>query len=185
MSVVNAPPRRRIDVDRLFHAVCLIVPLLALVLFFLYPLATVAVQSITHPDGQIGFDNYVRILGTPGFWTAAINSLTMSIAATIAALVLGLVVACAVHRCRVPGRLLLIGVVSLPLLAPSLVQGLGLIFLLGRNGVVNRMTGLEIEIYGFWGLLIANGLYALPQVVLIIGAAYWCKELTSVHLSVR
>jgi iron(III) transport system permease protein len=67
--------------------------------------------------------------------------------------------------------MLLIGLVSLPLLAPSLVQGLGLIFLLGRNGVVSRMTGIEIEIYGFWGLLIANGLYALPQAVLIIGAA--------------
>jgi iron(III) transport system permease protein len=46
-----------------------------------------------------------------------------------------------------------------------------LIFLLGRNGVVTKATGLDIEIYGFWGLLIANGLYALPQAVLIIGAA--------------
>jgi iron(III) transport system permease protein len=67
--------------------------------------------------------------------------------------------------------MLLIGAVSLPLLAPSLVQGLGLIFLLGRNGIVTKASGLDIEIYGFWGLLIANGLYALPQVVLIIGAA--------------
>jgi iron(III) transport system permease protein len=66
--------------------------------------------------------------------------------------------------------MLLIGLVSLPLLAPSLVQGLGLIFLLGRNGIVSRATGVEIEIYGFWGLLIANGLYALPQSALIIGA---------------
>ncbi|MDX2482915.1 MAG: ABC transporter permease subunit, partial [Pseudodonghicola sp.] len=48
---------------------------------------------------------------------------------------------------------------------------LGLIFLLGRNGLVNRFFGLEMDIYGFWGLLIANTLYALPQAVMIIGAA--------------
>ena len=62
-------------------------------------------------------------------------------------------------------------VIVLPLLAPSLVQALGLIFLLGRNGVISRAFGIEIEIYGFWGLLIANTLYALPQAVMIIGAA--------------
>jgi iron(III) transport system permease protein len=171
MSIAAATPRRLFDADRLFLAVCLIVPLLALLLFFVYPLATVFIQSVTQPDGNVGLDNYTRILGSPGFWTATRNSLTMSIATTVTALALGLVVAYAVHRCRVPGRMLLIGAVSLPLLAPSLVQGLGLIFLLGRNGIVTKATGLDIEIYGFWGLLIANGLYALPQVVLIIGAA--------------
>jgi iron(III) transport system permease protein len=51
------------------------------------------------------------------------------------------------------------------------MQGLGLLFLLGRNGLVHRLTGLPTDIYGFWGLLIANTAYALPQAVLIIGAA--------------
>lgn len=171
MSSVSSLARRQFDMDRLFIGLCLAVPLLALILFFVYPLVTVFWQSVTQSDGGIGFDNYARILNTPGFWTAAINSLTMTLATTFAALVLGLGVAYAVHRCCVPGKLLLIGAVSLPLLAPSLVQGLGLIFLLGRNGIVSKITGVEIEIYGFWGLLIANGLYALPQAVLIIGAS--------------
>src|SRR5437870_5284566 len=56
------------------------------------------------------------------------------------------------------------------LLVPSLVQGLGLIFLLGRNGLVSRAFG-EVDIYGLPGLVIANGLYALPQAALIIAAA--------------
>lgn len=53
---------------------------------------------------------------------------------------------------------------------PSLVLGLGLIFLLGRNGIVGNMLGVRLDIYGFWGLLIANVLYALPQAILIIRA---------------
>jgi iron(III) transport system permease protein len=131
----------------------------------------VFVRSVTEADGGIGLENYGRILSSPGFWKATRNSLAMSLATTALALGFGLVIACAVHRCRVPGSALLIAAVSLPLLAPSLVQGLGLIFLLGRNGIVTKALGLDLNIYGFWGLLIANGLYALPQAVLIIGAA--------------
>ncbi|WP_112661622.1 ABC transporter permease subunit [Microvirga flavescens] len=171
MSSTAAPARREFDIDRIFLGLCLVVPLAALAIFFAYPLATVFLRSITQQDGNIGVANYIQILNAPSFWRATINSLVMSLATTIAALACGLVVAYAVHRCRVPGRALLIGAVSLPLLAPSLVQGLGLIFLLGRNGILTKATGLEINIYGFWGLLIANGLYALPQAVLIIGAA--------------
>lgn len=60
---------------------------------------------------------------------------------------------------------------ALPLLAPSLVQGLGLIFIFGRNGLISQWFGISINPYGFYGLLMANVLYALPQVVLIIQAA--------------
>ena len=171
VSDAAIPVRRGIDLDRVFVGVCLAVPLTALLVFFAYPLATVILRSVTQSDGGFGFGNYLRIFNTPSFWRATINSLVMSVSTTLLALVFGLVVACAIYRCRVPGRALLLGAVSLPLLAPSLVQGLGLIFLLGRNGIVTKFTGLDINIYGFWGLLIANGLYALPQAVLIIGAA--------------
>ena len=171
MSAASPPLRRGFDSDRLLLGLCLGVPLAALTIFFLYPLIIVVIRSVTQPDGHIGLENYARVLASRGFWTATSHSLTMSLATTFVALVLGLVVACAVHRCRVPGRALLIGAVSLPLLAPSLVQGLGLIFLLGRNGILTKATGLDIDIYGFWGLLIANALYGLPQAVLIIGAA--------------
>ena len=75
------------------------------------------------------------------------------------------------QRCRVPGSALLLGAVSLPLLAPSLVPGAGIDLPARAQRHRHQVLGLEINIYGFWGLLIANGLYALPQAVLIIGAA--------------
>ncbi len=59
----------------------------------------------------------------------------------------------------------------LPLLAPSLVQALGLIFLFGRNGLISQMTGWNLQIYGLWGLVISNAMFALPQAVMIIQAA--------------
>lgn len=94
----------------------------------------------------------------------------MGLSTTAISLLLGFVIAHGTHRCSFRGKTLIRAAIVLPLLAPSLVQGLGLIFLLGRNGLINNWFGLELDIYGFWGLLLANVFYALPQVVMIIGA---------------
>jgi iron(III) transport system permease protein len=171
VSAARVHASRVADTDRVFAAICLLVPAAALVLFFVYPLATVALRSITEPSGALGLGNFAVILQSSNFWRAAMHSLVVSGSTTAVVLILGLAVAFAVHRCRIFGSPIVVMAVMLPLLMPSLVQGLGLIFLLGRNGLLTKLTGLEINIYGFWGLLLANGLYALPQAVLIIGAA--------------
>ena len=59
----------------------------------------------------------------------------------------------------------------LPLFAPSLVQALGIVFLFGRNGVINRTFGLAIDIYGFWGIVISDVFYSFPHAYLILSAA--------------
>lgn len=167
----HAQARRGFDGDVLLIAVCIGVPLIGLVIFFLYPMAIVFLRSITEADGGYGLKNYVDVLGSKGFWRATRHSMVMGGATTLICVILGFIIAHALHRCAFWGKWLIRATIVLPLLAPSLVQGLGLIFLLGRNGIVSRMIGIEIDIYGFWGLLIANTLYALPQVVMIIGAA--------------
>lgn len=161
---------QRLDADRLLTAACVGLPLLGLILFFAYPMIIVFLRSITVGDSY-GVGNYVEVLGSSGFWRATRHSLVMGGATTLVSVFLGFIIAHGLYRCAFPGKWLIRAIIVLPLLAPSLVQALGLIFLLGRNGVISRALGVEIEIYGFWGLLIANTLYALPQAVMIIGAA--------------
>ena len=62
-------------------------------------------------------------------------------------------------------------VALLPLFAPSLVQALGIVFLFGRNGVINRTFDLRIDIYGFWGIVISDVFYSFPHAYLILSAA--------------
>lgn len=159
------------NADKLLSLCCVAVPLIGLFLFFLYPMAIVFLRSITTPDGTYGIENYREVLTSSGFWRATRHSMSMGIATTVLSVFLGFIIAHGLHRCAFRGKRLIRAAIALPLLAPSLVQGLGLIFLLGRNGVVSRLIGVEIDIYGFWGLLIANTLYALPQAVMIIGAS--------------
>ena len=149
----------------------LAVPLLCLLVFFLHPLATVLLRSITDAHGAFTPTNYLRLFDDPGLPRAAWHSLVIGLATTLCTVSLGLCLAMALHRSRLPGKALIRGALLLPMLAPSLVLALGLVCLLGRNGLVHRLTGLPTDIYGFWGLLIANTLYGLPQVVIIVSAA--------------
>lgn len=149
---------------------CLVFPTLALLIFFVFPLTTIFWQSFTLLDGSFGLDNYAAIPDTPGLIQAGINSLAISISTTVVCIVLGFAIAYALERTRIPGKSAVRVGLLLPLLAPSLVQGLGLLFILGRNGLIYRWTGIEQDVYGFWGLLLSDIFYALPQAVMIIQA---------------
>ncbi|HEY9571897.1 MAG TPA: ABC transporter permease subunit, partial [Pusillimonas sp.] len=141
------------------------------ILFFAYPLATIFWQSFVLRDGMMGVGNYAAISSTPGLLDAGWNSLVVSLSTTIVCVVLGFAIAFALDRTCMRGKNALRGTLLLPLLAPSLVQGLGLLFILGRNGLVHQWTGWDLNVYGYSGLLLSDVFYALPQAVMIIQAA--------------
>lgn len=156
---------------RLLYSVAFIVPMIGLAVFFLYPLALVVRRSFVLGDGTLGLGNYRDVFAMGHIPTVIGNSLAMSGATTLICLVLGFAIAYMLQRTTIVGRWLIAGALILPLLAPSLVQALGLIFLFGRNGLVNQYTGWDLQIYGFWGLVISNSMYALPQAVMILRAS--------------
>ncbi|MBN2752346.1 MAG: ABC transporter permease subunit [Rhodospirillaceae bacterium] len=166
------PRRPRLALtDRLLLAICIGVPLIGLALFFIYPLTTIAIKSLTTADGSLGLANYLAILSSPSIATTTLNSVVLSLATTLICLVLGFAIAFALQRTALRGRGLVAVALALPMLAPSLVQGLGILFILGRNGLVHKWTGLPVDAYGFSGLLLSDVFYALPQAVLILQAA--------------
>ncbi len=169
MSSATLPPMSA--GERWLLRACLWLPLAALVLFFGIPMLSIAWRSAMQDSGGIGWGNYAALLDTPGVWRALSNSLLLGAVTTAVTLLLAFVVAYGMERTCMPGRNFVGMALALPMLAPSLVLGLGLIFLLGRNGIVGKMLGVRPEIYGFWGLLIADVLYALPQAVLIVRTA--------------
>jgi iron(III) transport system permease protein len=172
MTVAPAGARApsRLDVDRLLPAALAAIVAVPLVLFVLYPLASILKRSFSTPDG-FGFGNYVRYLHQPKFVDIVLNSFAVSIASTLLTIVLAYGFAFAMHRSAIPykGTFRLIALV--PLFAPSLVQAMGILFLFGRNGLINRTFDAGIDIYGFWGIVIAEAFYSFPHAFLILSAA--------------
>lgn len=142
-----------------------------LVLFVLYPLCVILAKSFVLEDGSAGVGNYVRYATEPRLLAITIRSLNVTICATAITVVLAYGFSYAMTRTQMAWKPFWRLCAMIPVFAPSLVQALGLQFLLGRNGLVGNLLGIRIDIYGFWGILIADTLYAFPHAVLILTAA--------------
>jgi iron(III) transport system permease protein len=136
----------------------------------LVPLWAILKNSFVTPEG-IGLGNFVRYFTDARFVTIVGNTFEVGISVTVTTLVLAYGFAYAIQRTCVPFKGVLRIVALLPVFSPSLVQALGLQFLLGRNGMINRTFDLGIEIYGFWGIFIADVVYAFPHAFLILSTA--------------
>ncbi len=173
MTTTAAATARRIptfDGDRVAVfalAMAVVVPLLV---FVLLPLFGIFKMSFVTADG-IGLGNYVRYVNGPKFAKVVGNSLAVAAATTTITVLLAYAFAYAMRRTMMPLKGTFGSIALLPLFAPSLVQALGIVFLFGRNGIVNRTFGLGIDIYGFWGIVISDVFYSFPHAYLILSAA--------------
>jgi iron(III) transport system permease protein len=163
-------PLRGLDADRLVALAVVVLVGVPLVVFILYPLWSILGRSFDTPAGP-GLDHYVRYFGTPKFVQVVWNTFTVSVSATAVTIVLAYGFAYALHRAVIPGRAVFRLIALSPLFAPSLVQAMGLIFLLGRNGIVNRAFDLGLNIYGYWGIVISEVFYSFPHALLILSTA--------------
>lgn len=158
--------------DKWLLRTCLWIPLLALLLFFGMPMLVIVWKSFVLDTGETGLGNYLDLIHSPGILRSTVNSLVLGISTTIITIFLAFILAYGLERTCMKGRRFVGMTLSLPVLAPSLVLGLGLLFLLGRNGIIGKMLGIRMDMYGFWGLLMADVLYALPEAVMILRAAF-------------
>lgn len=162
--------RRKNRKSRMAGIVPAIIVGIPLALFVLFPLTHILGRSFSTPDGY-GLANYAAMLGNERFLRITWNSFAVTIVTTILAIVFAYAFAYAIQRSTIPFRNLFRLIAVLPLFAPSLVQAQGLVLLFGRNGIINRTFDLGIDLYGYWGIVIASVLYVFPYAFLILSAA--------------
>ena len=145
---------------------------LFLYLFVLYPMAKVLWRSLLDNDGAfVGLANYVRYFSTPAIAASVTNSLYVSVVAMVVTVCLAYVYAYALTRTLMPGRGVFRVVAMLPIFAPSLVQGIALVYIFGNNGIWTRLTDINIGVYGAKGIIMAEVFYCFPHAMLILIAA--------------
>jgi molybdate transport system permease protein len=101
-------------------------------------------------------------------------SLVTSVAATAISAVIGVPLALVIARVSFPGRSLVRGIVTLPLVLPPVVGGAALLFALGRRGLIgeplNQATGILLP-FSIWGVIVANAFVAMPFLVITVEGA--------------
>jgi len=136
-----------------------------LVIFVIYPIAMVFLKSL-QPTGE-GFDLsvYKALFTKKYFRVPFFNSLKLGVSVASVGVLVGYIFAYAITRVNIPGKAFFRTAASFPIISPPFVIALAAILLFGRNGFITHQIfkdKLNIEIYGFWGLLVVETLAYFP-----------------------
>ncbi|MBO6066408.1 MAG: phosphonate ABC transporter permease, partial [Lachnospiraceae bacterium] len=86
---------------------------------------------------------------TKRFSKALRQTVAVGSVATIISVSLAGALSWAVARTNIRHKTILNTLLSVPMLIPSISHGMGLIIILGANGWLSRLLGLEFGVYGF------------------------------------
>jgi putative spermidine/putrescine transport system permease protein len=154
----------------------LALPLAAfLLLVVAWPLARLGAQALAAGwDAGLG-----KVLAAGRYRTALVNSVLLSAAAAVGALLLALLPAWVLARERFAGRQALRAAISLPLTFSGVLVGFLMLVLLGRVGAVPKflgwLTGEELlsgTAYTLGGLFLAYLYFEVPRAVMTLEPAF-------------
>lgn len=142
-----------------------------LVLTVLLPLAVLLVKSVQARDGAfVGLDNFARYFATPNLVASIGNSLVVAVISTVICLALAFLFAYGLTRTCMPLRGVFRTISQIPLLAPSLLPAISLVYLFGNQGLLKGwMFGQSI--YGPIGIVMGSVFWTFPHALIILVTA--------------
>ncbi len=162
---------RRFDGEALMRLLALLAALAFLVVGLLFPLASMLIKSVQDRAGDfIGLANFIRYFQTPALVGSIVNSLTVALVST--GIVVGLAFLCAygITRTCMPGKRLFRMLAVLPILAPSLLPAISLVYLFGNQGWF-REALMGQSIYGPIGIVLGMCFWIFPHALMILTTA--------------
>lgn len=122
------------------------------------------------PVKATGFDNFINYFSTPALFNSIKNSLWIAVVSTIVTVTLAFWFAYALNRScmRYKGVFRLIAMA--PILVPSLLPGIALVYLFGNQGMMKELL-FGASIYGPIGIVIGSIFFTFPHAFMIISTA--------------
>jgi iron(III) transport system permease protein len=163
----------RMEIDKFMVPTVTIFIGLLLCFFMLFPISAILKLSF-FKGGEFGLANFTlanfhKYFTTSYTLNALWHSLYVSIVTTIIVTVVIFFYAYAMTRTTMAGKTFFRNVIMMPLVAPSIVQALALIYLFGRNGLITaHLLKTDWNIYGATGIIVSEVLYCLPHAFVIL-----------------
>lgn len=173
-AVLLPPPlRQRVPwSDRVAHAALLGILLLLLVGLAL-PLAAILSQAVRSAEQGSGWSAFAAYLRSPALLQSLWNSVWVSMLVTAIVIPLAFTFAYALTRSCMPAKGVFRSITLLPLLAPSLLSAISLIYWFGNQGVAKEFwlaLGFQ-SIYGAPGIVLAECFATFPHALMILVTA--------------
>jgi iron(III) transport system permease protein len=125
---------------------------------------------VLRPGRDYGLDNYRRYFSTPSLVYSIENSLFIATVSTVITVLIAFGFAYAMTRSAMRFKGLFRLVIMMPILVPSLLPGIALVYLFGNQGVLKEFL-LGNSIYGPIGIVIGSVFFTLPHAFIIINTA--------------
>ncbi|MDD1964055.1 putative 2-aminoethylphosphonate ABC transporter permease subunit [Pseudomonas putida] len=171
LSAQATSTRRSEDLtDRLFIQGCQWLMLVLLVLAVVLPLLAMIWRGLAGDAQQGGgLAAAAQLFGGANFRWLLGNSLTSAMTVVLIVVPLAYGFAYALQRTCIPGKGVWRGISLLPLLAPSMLPGIALIYLFGNQGLLRGWVADNI--YGFWGIVLGQAIYTFPHALMVLLSA--------------
>ncbi|GLZ87456.1 ABC transporter permease [Metapseudomonas resinovorans] len=141
-----------------------------LILAVLLPLLAIFWRGFSGEAGQGGgFVAARELFASANFHWLLGNSLKVSLSVAAIVVPTAYLFAYALQRTLIPAKGLWRGISLLPLLAPSMLPGIALIYLFGNQGLLRDW--LPDNIYGFWGIVLGEAIYTFPHALMVLLSA--------------
>jgi len=168
LAPVRGPIRARMSADDkiLLAATALIVG--ALLIGIAAPLYALLAKGFQNADGQfVGLANYRTYFSTPALFYSIGNSLVVTFITTLIALPLAFLFAYGLTRTCMSFKSVFKGIALIPILMPSLLPAISLVYLFGNQGLAKGLLMGE-TIYGPIGIVLGELFYVFPHALTIL-----------------
>lgn len=128
---------------------------------------------------NIRMEDIATVVSSPQFIPMLKNSSFTTTIATMISVSLALALAWCVNRSKIRYKSIFSMLFTLPMLIPSISHGMGLVILLGDNGLITNITGLNINLYGYQGIIIGSILYSFPMAFLMLTDVFRYEDYTT------
>ena len=127
-------------------------------------------RVMLRPSRALGFENYATYFSTPTLFRSIENSAFIAIVSTIFTVGLAFGFAYALNRSCMRFKDAFKLVAMVPILVPSLLPGIALIYLFGNQGLFKDLL-MGASIYGPLGIVVGSVFFSFPHAFIIISTA--------------
>ncbi|MFL1457002.1 putative 2-aminoethylphosphonate ABC transporter permease subunit [Acinetobacter baumannii] len=170
-AVLKTQPRRKTEYS-LRSNIALAMVAIALTLAIIAPLIMLFETAFFDENQNfVGLENFYNYFASPALLSSVFNSVWVACAATVITVFLASIYAFALTNVNIKGKGFFKLVAFLPILAPSLLPSLALVYLFGKQGVFKPLLG-DIQIYGPIGILISYCFWLFPAILMLMMVSF-------------
>lgn len=127
-------------------------------------------RVMLRPESSFGLTNYVSYFSTPALRQSITNSFTIALISTVITVTAAFGYAYSLNRTMMRFKGLFRLIALIPILVPSLLPGIALVYLFGNQGLLKGLM-MGTSIYGPLGIVIGSVFFTFPHAFLILSTA--------------